>query len=113
MTAPGFFVDVVLPACVSTALGGFFLMLILSRLLYDYVERNYCTLFERTQSQTWWVDQDQAMAFVGDIWALTRSGRYRRIDSTAIRLLFGINAIIGALTISALAVLALGFLGVI
>ncbi|WP_028452117.1 hypothetical protein [Chitinilyticum aquatile] len=111
MAAYGFFDDVILPACVVTAFAGFFLLLAISRILYDYIERNYGLMLNKTLSSTFWVDQDMAMAYVGDIWALTRSGEYRRIESPFWRGLFAVNAAIGLATSTALVVLILGFLG--
>ncbi|WP_028454250.1 hypothetical protein [Chitinilyticum litopenaei] len=113
MAASGLFIDIVLPVCIVTAFGGFFLLLGLSRLLYDYVERNYGTMLNKTQSISFMVDQDLAMAYVGDIWRLTRTGHFRRIESGLWRGLFTVNALIGILTTVALLVLALGFLGLL
>ncbi|WP_035061555.1 hypothetical protein [Andreprevotia chitinilytica] len=104
------FFDVILPVCVSGAFCGFFLLLILSRVLFDYMERNYSNLLPRTDSQTFWVDQDMAMAFVGDIWALTRSGRFRQLPSRFWRGMFWLNATVGGITIASLLTLFVAFL---
>ncbi|KAF0814857.1 hypothetical protein IGB42_00913 [Andreprevotia sp. IGB-42] len=103
------FLDVVLPLCVSGSLIGFFLMLILSRILYDYVQRHYGNLLAPTESQTMWVDQDMAMAFVGDVWALTRRRDFRVIASPFWRGLFWVNAGVGLIAMLALITLCAAF----
>jgi len=103
------FLDVILPACVSAGFLGFLALLVLSRLLYDYVQKHYSDMLAPTHSQSFWVDQDMAMAFIGDVWTLTRQRSFRRIASPFWRGLFWVNAVVGALTTVALAVLCLSF----
>ncbi|SMC29355.1 hypothetical protein SAMN02745857_03782 [Andreprevotia lacus DSM 23236] len=104
------FVDIVLPTCIAVGFVGFFLVLILSRLLYDYVRNNYGNLIESTQSQTMWVDQDMAGAFIGDVWALTRRRGFLVIESAFWRGLFWVNAVVGGATIVAVTVICAAFL---
>ncbi|SMC29353.1 hypothetical protein SAMN02745857_03781 [Andreprevotia lacus DSM 23236] len=108
ITSP-LFINYVLPVCISVGLGGFLSLLVLSRLLYDHVQRHHANLMDATRSQSFWLDQDQSMAFIADIWTMTRDGSFHRVQSPFWRVLFGVNAVIGGLMVLAMLVVCIGF----
>lgn len=109
MIRSGIFVDLILPACIVTGLACFLLYTVLSRFLYDYVDRHYADMLEKPAGVNF-VDSEGMGSFMGSVWFLTRSGRYRHISSKPIRLLFLVNAGIGALLILSTLIICGAFL---
>ncbi|MBE9607973.1 hypothetical protein [Chitinilyticum piscinae] len=109
MAQPGVFLDVILPICIVTGLAGFLLYALVSRLLYDYVDEHYNDMLDKPKGSLY-ADPEELGAYMGSIWLLTRTGRFRRILSRPVRVLFWLNGLIGALMVGSTLIICLAFL---
>ncbi|WP_028451447.1 hypothetical protein [Chitinilyticum aquatile] len=109
MVPSGIFVDVLLPACIIGSLGGFLLYVLLSRLLYDYVDEHYHDMLPKIRTSIY-VDPDDVGAYMATIWAITRTGQYRRVESTFWRRLFVVNGIVGLILALSLLTICAAFI---
>ncbi|UXY16749.1 hypothetical protein N8I74_06935 [Chitiniphilus purpureus] len=102
------YIENVVPALIGTAVLCLLLYVLLARLLFDYIARNYGDLLPKRE--TWMHGDDIAMGFITTLGDIGRSGNWRRIAHPFWRRLFVANRVIGWVGTLALMVFLAGFL---
>ncbi|TJZ78881.1 hypothetical protein [Chitiniphilus eburneus] len=104
---PNWYVDNVVPLLIAAAIVCLVCYTLVARVLFDYISRNYGDLLPKRES--WVHGDDIAMGFVTTLGDISRSGTWRRIESSFWRRLFVANKVIGWVGVLSLTVFLGGF----